>query len=306
MPRRKTKDEFVKESNKIHNNVYDYSKVEYTNNRTKVCIICPIHGEFFMRPDDHLHGHGCPKCSKHYNYTTEDFIKAANIVHKNKYDYSKVEYKNAFTKICIICPKHGEFWQLPYHHLQGHGCKQCQYENNISSTLNINFAKDAENIHNGKYDYSNVKYVNNHTKVCIICPFHGEFWQTPHDHLQNHGCPYCRASKLEKNVRKYLSENNILFEEQKRFKWLGLQSLDFYLPKYNIAIECQGIQHFESIEYFGGDKSFYERIKRDNEKKKLCEENNVIILYYSELESLPTNVITSKDELLKKILLYEP
>lgn len=233
MPRRKTKDEFVKESNKIHNNVYDYSKVEYTNNRTKVCIICPIHGEFFMRPDDHLHGHSYPKCSKHYHYTTKDFIERAKEVHSDKYDYSKVEYVNAYTKVCIICPKHGEFWQ-------------------------------------------------------------------------NHGCPYCKASRLEKNIRKYLFENNIIFEEQKRFDWLGLQSLDFYLPKYNIAIECQGIQHYEPINYFGGKSGFEETVKRDNKKYELCKKNNINILYYSELNLSSNNIINSKDKLLEKILMYEP
>ena len=52
-----------------------------------------------------------------------------------------------------------------------------------------NFINKAKKIHGDKYDYSKVEYVNNHTKVCVICPKHGEFWQRPKPHLSKHGCP---------------------------------------------------------------------------------------------------------------------
>ena len=115
--------------------------------------------------------------------------------------------------------------------------------------------------------------------MCIICPIHGEFWQAPHSHLASCGCPACKDSKLEKEVREYLNDNKIVFESFKKFDWLGKQHLDFYLPKYNIAIECQGMQHFKPIEFFGGKKAFNDLINRDRLKKQLCEEHNIKMIY---------------------------
>lgn len=121
----------------IHNNKYDYSKVNYINAKEKVCIICHEkdengieHGEFWQIAHDHLNGHGCPKCAAQAAAireadTQEDFIRKAIKVHGNKYDYSKVNYINCFTPVTIICPKHGEFQQKPIYHLQGNGCQKC-------------------------------------------------------------------------------------------------------------------------------------------------------------------------------------
>ena len=110
------------------------------------------------------------------------------------------------------------------------------------------FIQKARKVHGDQYIYDKVEYINNYTKVCIICPIHGEFWQAPNNHINNNppqGCPKCKSSYLEKEIKKYLLNNNVEFEEQKKFKWLGKQSLDFYLQQYNVAIECQGKQHFE-------------------------------------------------------------
>ena len=107
---------FIEDANRVHNDKYDYSKVEYVNNKVEVCIICKEHGEFWQRPDRHLQGQGCPICRyiKSANSNRkgkEEFIKEATSIHGDKYDYSKVEYVNNKTKVCIICPKHGEFFQ---------------------------------------------------------------------------------------------------------------------------------------------------------------------------------------------------
>ena len=125
--------------------------------------------------------------------TTEEFIKKAKAVHGDKYDYSKVEYVNYRTRLLIICPKHGEFWQRPDIHLQGKGCTKCGRERIgiASSKSKEQFLQEARRVHGDKYDYSKVKYVNYQTKVTIICPIHGEFTQTPTGHLQGNGCPKC-------------------------------------------------------------------------------------------------------------------
>ena len=197
--RRSSKKDFITKARKIHGDKYDYSNVDYVNNYTKVCIICPKHGEFLQTPSNHLSGKGCPKCKadktrERLILSKEGFIKKARLVHGNKYDYSKVEYVNNITKVCIICPEHGEVWQTPNHHLSGCGCHKCGGEKQTSTKEK--FIKKAKEIHGDKYDYSKVDYSNAHTKVCIICPNHGEFWQTPNNHLRGHGCPKCKRNQL--------------------------------------------------------------------------------------------------------------
>ena len=130
--------------------------------------------------------------------TTEDFIRRAKEVHGDKYDYSKVDYIDNRTKVCIICQEHGEFWQQPRNHLLGQACPKCAYKTRWESRGRItteNFIKKARKAHGDKYDYSKVEYKGTHTKVCIICQEHGEFLQTPHNHLHSQGCLACSGRK---------------------------------------------------------------------------------------------------------------
>lgn len=122
---KQTTEEFIARAKAVHGDRYDYSKVEYVNSKEKVTIICPKHGEFPQTPQKHLYGQGCPICGNKPKITTEEFIKKALTVHGDRYDYSNVKYENASTKVCIICKEHGEFWQAPYTHLNGHGCSKC-------------------------------------------------------------------------------------------------------------------------------------------------------------------------------------
>ena len=295
-----TKEEFIKRAKEVHGNKYDYSKIDLINRKNgKICIICPIHGEFWQSPNMHLLGRNCPKCSNHYTMTTSEFIEKARKIHGNKYDYSKVNYIDTTHKICIICPIHGEFWQKPNNHLNGQGCKECCVEERAKrKRLTIDqFIEKARKIHGNKYDYSKINYVNNNTEICIICPIHGEFWQKPSKHLLGHNCPICNESKLEEQTRNLLTEKKILFESQKKFNWLGRQSLDFYLPQYNIAIECQGKQHFLPNNFFGGKKGLIDTQKRDSEKAELCISNGVKLIYYNYNEK-----INKLEENLNKII----
>ena len=206
--KRLTNEQFIKRCKEIYGDKYDYSKVEYVNNHTKVNIICYIHGEFMTLPYRFLQGFGCPKCSyehmgKKQILSKEQFIEKARKVHGDKYDYSKVEYVNTETKICVICPIHGEFYITPHNHLQNQGCKICGDEKKrykkYNGKLNLTteqFIEKARKVHGDKYDYSKVKYIDNKTKVCIICPIHGEFWQKPSTHLQGSGCNLCGINML--------------------------------------------------------------------------------------------------------------
>lgn len=304
MPKKITKEEFIKRAKQVHGDKYDYSKVEYINTNTKVCIICPIHGEYFQRPADHVRGIGCRFCYGNEKMTNERFIEKARKIHENKYDYSKVEYNGNKTKVCIICHKkdefgmeHGEFWQRPNDHLSGLGCSKCS--NNYVPTTE-EWIEKAKKIHSNKYDYSKVKYKGARTKVCIICPIHGEFWQEPHNHLHGSNCPYCNCgnkSKMEENVKKKLEKEKIKFEQQKTFDWLKYKKnlfLDFYCEKYKIAIEVQGDQHYVPVERFGGEKDFKIRQERDKTKKMLCESHGIKMFYI-------TNKKNSLDEILEYI-----
>lgn len=297
MPKKFTTKDFIERAKKAHGDKYDYSKVEYINSQTKVCIICPVHGEFWQWPNDHIRGVGCRFCYGNEKMTTEEFIKRAKKVHGDKYDYSKVEYKgNNKSKVCIICPVHGEFWQRPNDHLSGYGCLYCG--NNIIKTTE-RFIEESKKVHGNKYDYSKVEYNGARKKVCIICPEHGEFWQEPINHLHGASCPYCncgKKSKMETNIKNELEKNNINFEQQKTFDWLKYKKklyLDFYLLEYNIAIEVQGDQHFVPVKHFGGNEDFKLRKERDKVKKMLCEQHNIKLFY-----------ITKKNYSLKEILDY--
>ena len=312
MNKKSTTEEFIEKARKIHGDKYDYSKVEYKSCKDKVCIVCKKHGDFWQTPSGHLSGKGCIKCgfeSTIYKqrFTTEEFIEKARKIHGDKYDYSKVEYVNSQTPVCIICPEHGEFMIRPNDHIQGQKCKKCSIDE-LSSKYSMgkeSFIEKARKIHSNKYDYSKVNYINNRTKVCIICPEHGEFWQKPDKHLIGEGCPECKKSRLETKIKSLLIENNILFYEQKKFEWLGKQSLDFYLPKCNVAIECQGIQHFRPVERFGGKKSFEETVKLDYNKYNLCKKYNIKVIYYTELKEYFTFIgemlIKNENDLLKII-----
>lgn len=312
-----TTKQFIEKAKAIHGDKYDYSKVDYINNHTKVCIICPIHGEFLQTPMKHLIGRGCHKCGSinralHKKSSTDKFIEKAKLKYGDKYDYSKVDYKYSSQKVCIICPKHGEFYITPNNHLKGHGCAKCQYEklHNQFASNKEDFIKKAKTVHGDKYDYSKVVYKNSNTKVCIICPIHGEFWQSPDNHLRGKGCQKCSESKLENEIAKLLDENNIEYKQSassKDVSFIGRQHLDFFLPKYNVAIECQGIQHFEPTDFAKRGKKWAEtqyqnNLRRDKEKLEKCINNNTKLLYYSNLGiKYPYKVYEDKELLLKEI-----
>jgi hypothetical protein len=276
-----TNEEFVTLARKVHGNKYDYSKVEYKGNKEKVCIICPEHGEFWQKPQSHFGGNGCSVCSGMQKITLPLFIERCNVTHKGKYDYSKVNFKDLNDFVTIICPEHGEFEQRAKVHYRGYGCPICGGSKRLT---NEEFIDKARLVHGNKYDYSKVEYLNTSTKVCIVCPEHGEFWQTPNNHLFGAGCPTCPQSNLEGEIRQLLIKNNIRFEQEKTFDWLVFNRklfLDFFLPEYGVAIECQGGQHFFPTSLFGGEVFYQLTVERDNVKKDLCEKHGIKVLYYS-------------------------
>lgn len=233
---------FIHRSRDTHNNFYDYSISSYKNSSTKIHIICPIHGEFTQKPADHMNGRGCQKCGNFKNTrkkSLEFFLLEANKKHNDFYDYSKVHYQNANTKIEIICPKHGSFLQIPYCHISGQGCPKCGILKSKESLRKNteDFIKKAVVKHGNKYDYSKVDYVNNKKEVIIICPTHGEFTQKPNSHLINGGCNKC-GNQL-KGISKRLSKD-IFIQKAKKihgYKY-DYSMVDYVKNNLNVDIVC--------------------------------------------------------------------
>ena len=139
--KRKTTPTFIEEVRALHGDKYDYSEVEYINTHTPVKIMCKQCGVVFLQePSSHLTGHGCPKCSKrqtHKRVNQEMFIAKARAVHGDKYDYSKTDYQNMGSKVLIVCPRHGEFWQRAQSHILGNGCPECKREKHLERIASL-------------------------------------------------------------------------------------------------------------------------------------------------------------------------
>lgn len=298
---------FIEKAKIKHGDKYSYHHVNYIDAHTKVSITCPIHGDFLQSPNHHLRGVGCPKCNGGVHMEFEEFNERAKKIHGDKYDYSKIDLINRKNgKVCIICPEHGEFWQTPTKHLDGHGCPNCCHSKKYTTETFIEACnkKFGENF----IDYSKVNYINRNTDILLKCKKCGkEFLMNPHNHLKRgDGCPVCRLSKLEKEVYNKLLKEGIKFDLHKWFSWLNNgkshKSLDFYLPDYSAAIECQGIQHFKPIDFFGGKKMYEIQSKNDIEKYELCKENGIDVKYFSNFdEKCNYKVFSNLDELISVI-----
>jgi len=297
---KKSIESHIKDFKKIHGDKYDYSKVQYINTMTKVEIICPKHGSFFQTPMSHKSGNGCPKCSKEkQSGKLSNFLKTLSKEHFDKYDYSKVNYTNRFKKIEVICKKcNKSFWCIPNNHLKNNSentfCPNCYINKNTYTKDKI--ISDFKKIHGDKYDYSKVQYINTMTKVEIICPEHGSFFQRPNDHRNAVGCPKCAQenseSKGERKVREFLEENNIKYSQEVNL--FNNYRFDFYLEDLNTVIEYDGKQHFEPVDYFGGLEGFLKTQERDKIKTEYCLENNIRIIriaYFEEVEEVLEGIL---------------
>lgn len=192
-------------------------KLKYINNKTKVTLTCHKkdengneHGDFEITPGHLIAGEGCPKCryiksASSKRRTLEDVVSLSREIHGDKYDYSLItEYKNDRIKYPIICPVHGVFYQTFNNHIKGkQGCGKCARESNALKNRKDTewFVNKAKEVHGNKFDYSKTKYFLSNQKVCIICPEHGEFWQTPANHLNGQQCPKCSDNETGLKLR---------------------------------------------------------------------------------------------------------
>ena len=281
-----TTEKFICKAKKVHDDKYDYSKVDYKYSNLKVIITCPIHGDFDQLPNNHLNGNGCPKCryikvAAARKLSTSEFILKANKVHGDKYDYSKVDYQHSLLKVVITCPVHGDFEQIPNSHLNGNGCPTCRIVNKKSNTEE--FIKKANLKHNYKYRYDKVDYKYSNLKVIITCPIHGDFEQKPNCHLNGTGCPRCKESKGEKRISEILDKYEIPYKRE--FKILNQQyEYDFYLPNHHLLIEFHGVHHYKAINFFGGEERLEYTRKCDEIKVKLAKKERIPLIVFNYMQ----------------------
>ena len=333
--KRMTLEEFIKKANYIHNNFFTYDNLIYNGVNKKGIVSCPIHGDFEVRLCNHLSGYNCPTCSKlgikheinkcnKVNKSTKklsqnDFITKINTIFgSNRYDLSKLEYINYRTPVILICHEtdefgneHGEFSITPSHLLNGQGCSKCARNYHPTNDEFIKILKIKRN--DANISFEKVKYKSIHEPIILTChekypngEEHGDFLMLPSNFIHNkQNCPKCSIYKMEQDISILLTQNKIQFIEQcgnKILPWIGNYKLDFYLPDYNIAIECQGEQHFRAVEWFGGAESFKNTVERDRIKNNLCKNHDINLLYYSTVDKNIQTYYCFND---KEILLNE-
>ena len=218
MSKRKTTEDFIKQAVAVHGDTYDYSGTEYIGANTKVKVVCKIHGEFNVFPNNHLRGAICFKCSYEASRKepkdTQEYIKQATEIHGDRYDYSRTTYSNAVTKLLVTCREHGDFEVLPNNHLKSH-CKKCAevFSARLRRRTIADFVNAADIVYGGLYDYTKSKYKGNHSKLTITCRKHGDFIQTASAHLAGYvGCTMC----VKENMRSHFADSSDEFIEKAR------------------------------------------------------------------------------------------
>ena len=313
-------EEFLKRAYILYGDLYDYSMVKIGKNtkvRDIITIICKKHGPFEVSIYNFLYQNStCPLCREEAvlekrSKEFKEFLQQAKEIHGDRYDYSKVVWKNKSTPVEITCKVHGSFWQAPTIHLKGANCPKCVKEEHKLN--NEKFIEKARKIHGDKYDYSKVNYINSTTPVEIICPDHGSFWMTPKEHLRGNrgkgrGCPYCNEYSGETKIRTWLENQKIEFDRYKKYEALiykRTMNTDFYIESCNLAIEYQGHQHYHPVTYGRisleqAQLNFEETIARDRIKEKYFSNSDIDLLCihykdYNKIDEILQKIIIEKD-----------
>lgn len=301
--------DFITRSRIKHNNKYDYSKTIYVNYRTLLTITCPTHGDFKQKPKGHLWaGYGCPKCGVVRTHSVSSrlqpnsderigfdrFKTLADKVHNNKYEYKNYTLYSSYFD--VICPVHGVSSQKPVVHLNSSGCKQCTIDQRRMT--NEQFIDRAKSVHGDIYNYAKTNYTHYGCTVTITCKQHGDFNTVGSEHIRKRGsgCPMCNESKGERKVRLFLIKNKIEYKTEYKLCKGKAPRFDFYLPKLNIFIEYDGVQHYKAVDIFGGLESFHKIRNRDKLKNELAKTYSIplIRIPYTSYKNL-------EDFLFKKI-----
>jgi len=245
VPSKLTTEDVIRRFVDTHGTKYTYDKVVYQDIHTKVCINCSKHGIFQQTPNSHMWGYGCPKCgfeamASKQRSTKCEFIEKATKIHKGKYGYDKVVYILSNNKVAITCSVHGDFYQTPSSHLRGNGCSKCASERMGKLRLlgTDEFISRSISKHGTKYSYDKVRYVDSKTQVIIICPTHGEFKQTPSDHMLGKKCSLCAniltSDKLRSSTAEFITKAKLV--HSKRYIY---DKVDYVSTHTKVIIVCR-------------------------------------------------------------------
>ncbi len=300
-----TTEEFVNKARIIHGDEYDYSLVDYKLNKVKVIIICKAHGKFEQKPNSHLNGKGCDRCSGTFELSTNEFIEMAMKIHGDLYDYSDVIYEKSSKKVKIICKIHGRFEQSPNGHLSGNGCRDCA--NALLALTNNEFITKCKIIHGDIYDYTLTKYESCRKNVDIICLKHGKFTQKAGTHLEGKGCKYC-SNNISKQEIKWL--DSLMIAQECRHKSIKANDkwyfLDAYIPETNTIYEFHGdYWHGNPVKFKPEDVNknnktkfgelYEDTINRENELRALG--YNLVVIWENDWNKLQKQLKKIKSDL---------
>ncbi len=291
-----TRELFIQESKKLYPNNFNYDKLIFNKMSDKILLTCNYHTDFYVYATEHLNPNilrGCPYCQKRTIIRTKDmFIWEAEQKFNNKYNYKDINYIDFETPIEIKCDIHGIVLMTPKSHLKSPtGCSKC------SGTVKLTtkeFIEKSIEIHGNEFDYSKVDYINNKTKVIIICPKKHKFLIKPNNHMLGQGCSICakesQISKAEINLNLWFQkEFNIDTIQSYRPDWMSGKELDIFIPELNLAIEYNGYA-FHKSEYIGIKDNFLDEkliSKNYHEiKYNLCKENGIDLIHIFEFENL--------------------
>lgn len=284
---KKSQEQFIKEVSELHPTLL-LDKIKYATGHTKVWLGCRIHGYFQIQASNLLHqGKGCKHCNgiergNKLRKSQSQFVQELNKLPK-KYNLEKLNYTGAHQKVTIGCIIHGYFQIKPSHLLRGHDCKKCNLEKlKIRKLTNpLDFIELAKKLH-PTLNFDNTNYTRASSKVEYYCNIHKKnFTARASSLLRGSGCPMCSESKGEKIISEFLTGHNIDFTPQMKFKTCRNKRVlpfDFYLNDYNILIEYDGKQHYESVKIWGGDREYNNTKIKDNIKTIWAEANRIPLL----------------------------
>ena len=241
--------EFIERAKTIHGDEFDYSKVEYINDKTPVTIICRKHGEFQTIPAVHKKGYKCPVCK--YGGTPEEkltaFLEKCKIIHKDRgYDYSKASFKINTDKITIICPTHGEFSQVVSAHLQGQKCPVCAKIEGaeLQRFTDEELLLKVIAVHSDKYEYDFTEYTNIGSKIKIKCNKHGWFHQRFDNHVGGSGCPECSLEASRFCLNEFIEKSRKIHKDKYDYSLCtenvnSKTKMDIICPKHGVFKKSQ-------------------------------------------------------------------
>ncbi len=272
--------------------VYDLVGNEYTfldyyvNAHTKLRVKHNKCGSIYkVQPSNFLNGSQCPYCSGKIKKTDAQFRKEVYDLVGNEYIFLD-SYVNTMTKLRVQHTKCGHIYKVvPNNFIRGSRCPCCSVN---TGKTDARFKKEVFDLVGNEYTFLD-PYVNNHTKLRVKHNKCGNIYEVkPTDFLDHQTrCPYCNSPKGETIIGKILDILNINYEAQKTFDDLRDTqplSYDFFIPSQSILIEYQGLQHYQSIDYFGGEKRFEYQQKHDKMKAEYAKANGykLITIPYTE------------------------